>query len=377
LSDRGHLTVLATIALLAVAAMVATVWGCGDDAHSEESAPAAPREFFGVVPQGPLASEDLARMGDGNVGTVRSILPWGAIDPTPADDYDFATIDGIVLGAAQQGIEVLPFAYGTPTWVATELDGDTGCEPDCSAFIPRSPAALDAWQEFVTAAVERYGPGGSLWQENPDVEPKPIRAWQIWNEQNSPTFHRPRPDVAAYADLLAAAEEAIHARDPEATIVLGGMFATPLGGERPAFTAGDYLEQLYDAGADDDFGGVAVHPYAASVEGVEAQAEELHDVIARADDDATMWITEVGWASSGPDVPLNRGEDGQAERLTAAFDLFLNRRESWKIQVVTWYAWRDTIEPVCDWCAGAGLFPADALEPKPAWEAFVSLTGGE
>ena len=221
------------------------------------------------------------------------------------------------------------------------------------------------------------GPTATLWKENPEVEPQPIRTWQIWNEQNSPTFYQPAPDVEGYSELVASAADAIRARDPNASIVLGGMFGTPLNGELPAYTAWDFLERMYEGGAGEYFDGVAVHPYAANLGKVESQIDAIHDEIGAADDDATLWVTEIGWASGGPDVPLNRGEEGQAEQLTDAYEMLLDRRLSWDIETVAWYSWRDTIDPVCDWCTNSGLFPAESLaEPKPSWEAFTALTGG-
>ena len=63
--------------------------------------------------------------------------------------------------------------------------------------------------------VDRYGPDGELWKTHPDVDPVPVATWQIWNEQNSPTFYQPEVDPAAYATLLEAAHEAITERDPQ------------------------------------------------------------------------------------------------------------------------------------------------------------------
>ena len=44
--------------------------GCGesDDGGERARRPSAPREFFGVVPQGLLGEADLDRMEEGNVG---------------------------------------------------------------------------------------------------------------------------------------------------------------------------------------------------------------------------------------------------------------------------------------------------------------------
>ncbi len=368
----GPLVVLALTALAAI-----TVPACGD----KDSAPAAataPARFFGVVPQAPLAPEELDRMAEGGVGTLRLHFPWGLIDPTPGDDFAFEALDPVVLGAAENGIRVLPFLFGTPNWVATDLDGIQGCV-DCATFAPRSEAALDAWDEFVAAVVDRYGPGGALWAENPDVDPLPIHDWQIWNEQNSPTFYQPKPEIEGYATLLARSEAVIRRADPEATIVLGGMFGTPLQGERGGFTAWEFLRGLYASGARNSFEGIGVHPYGAHASKISAQVELLRREAERAGDaDASTWITEVGWSSSGPPNPLNKGPEGQADELNAAFELLLEKRLEWNVETVTWYAWRDTPaeSSVCEWCGGSGLFEAGSLEPKPSWEAFTAFTGG-
>jgi hypothetical protein len=283
----------------------------------------------------------------------------------------------VVGAAARNGVAVLPFLYGTPAWAA-ELDGSDCVELECATFAPRSDEALEAWGTFVGAAVERYGPDGEFWAENPDLPEEPIRAWQIWNEQNSPTFYQPAPDVPGYAKLLATAEEAIHAQDPAAEVVLGGMFGTPLNGDPPAFTAWEYLDQLYALeGAAETFEGVGAHPYAAKLAKVGSQVELMREAIERADDDASLWITEVGWASGGAENPLNRGPEGQANRLTQAYELFIERRREWNIRTVTWFAWRDFQGGgLCEWCPEAGLFDEAELAAKPSWEAFTELTGG-
>jgi hypothetical protein len=355
-----------------------TLSACGEDDESTATAE-APRGFFGVVPQGAITDEDLARMEQGGIGTIRIVVPWGELDPSNAPgDTNFSSVDPVVLGAAQHGIRVVPTIYGTPLWAATELDGETDCDPDCPTYAPHSEAALDAWGGFIGEMVDRYGPGGTLWEENAMVEPVPVQAWQIWNEQNSPTFFRPDPDPDAYAQLLHVASTAIAKRDPKATVILGGMFGTPFSGKPPAYSAWEFLRKLYEVpGARDDFDGVAAHPYAAHFKKIEDQVSLLHDEVVRADDDAGLWITEVGASSAAGHNPLDRGPKGQAELLSESFELFLDQRVAWDIDAVTWYAWRDNTQVVlCDWCAHSGLFEESSLTPKPAWDAFVSFTGG-
>ncbi len=353
--------------------------GCGNSAAEEEppSVPKAPREFFGVVPQSLVTDVDLARMQQGNVGTIRMVIPWGALAPTEADtEVDFSSIDPTVLGAAANGIRIVPTIYGSPTWVAEGLDGYK-CDPGCGPYAPSSEAGLAAWKDFIAQIVGRYGPDGELWRDHPEVDQVPVRSWQIWNEQNSPTFYQPEVDPASYERLLEAASDAITARDPGAEVILGGMFGTPFKGEPPALSAPEFLRQLYSIdGARDTFDAVAAHPYAANEGKIELQVQLLHDQVEQAGDDAGLWITEVGASSDEGANPLELGLEGQAEQLRSAFEYFLSERQALNIEGVTWYSWRDSSQPQCDWCPGSGLFEEASLEPKPAWEAFVSFTGG-
>ena len=366
------------VAVAAAGSLIALASGCSSD-DEESPAPAradAPRSFFGVVPQSNLVPDDVVRMGRGRVGTIRIVVPWQTIEPK-GPQLEPGYVDRVVLEAAAQGIEVLPTLSGTPDWVARGLDS-SDCEFDCSNYPPHGDAALAAWKDFVGKMVDRYGPGGELWRENPDVDPIPVHDWQIWNEQNSPTWFQPKPDPVVYENLLDAAADAIHARDPDGNVILGGMFISPLQGKPPAYVASDFLRRLYAIpGARDSFDAIAVHPYSAHLSKIRLQVSLMHDEVERADDDAGIWITEVGASSSEAGNPLDRGLQGQAEVLREAFDFFLARRESWDIQAVTWFSWRDATEAQCEWCQYSGLFPADSLEhPKPAWEEFVGYTGG-
>jgi hypothetical protein len=355
--------------------------GCGSSDNDEpppSAVPPAPPEFFGVVPQGLLTGADIDRMQQGKVGHVRLVIPWGTLDASPRpDEGDFTTIDPILLLAAERGIRILPTIYGTPDWVAEDLDGRS-CSPNCAAFAPSSDEAVAAFAEFAGQMVDRYGPGGAFWATHPDVDPEPVRAWQIWNEQNSPTFYQPAVDPAGYEKMLSAASEAIKERDPEAEVILGGMFGTPYKGKPPAMSAPEFLRALYALdGAADDFDAVGAHPYAPRQAKIEQQVRLLHDEIERAKDDASLWITEVGASSDVGENPLELGPDGQAAQLTEAFQYFLEQREAFDIEGVTWYSWRDSTDASqCDWCPGSGLFEDDGVTAKPAWDAFVAFTGG-
>lgn len=324
--------------------------------------------------QAGLAEGDLEQMAASGVGTLRAFVAWSAIDPGPAvDDLDLSGLDQVIGEAARNRIEVLPYLLTTPDWVA---EGESGrCGEGCAVDAPSSPAALQAWRELVAAVVDRYGPDGEFWNENPDLPELPVRRWQIWNEQNSPTFYGPRPDAAEYAQLLIAASEEIRSRDPGAEVLLGGMAASPLQGQRPAYTAAAFLRRLYATpGAREAFDAVAAHPYAAEPEAVAEQIEALRAEIERADDDARLWATEIGWSSAEGEHPFERGLEGQAENLTAAYELLLSRREEWGLEGTVWFSWRDhTATEICEWCPYSGLYPEGESDPKPAGESYAAL----
>ena len=337
----------------------------------------APRDFFGVGPQTALTKEDLDRMGRGKVGTLRFQIFWAGQNPGPGQ-YEWGAVDQVVRDASRNNIRLLPFIYSTPEWVA-KLDGRNCDGGECFAYAPQGAKALDAWKSFLRAAAQRYGPGGMFWALNPTLPKNPIRDWQIWNEQNSPSFYKPKPKIGAYADLVEASDKALGSVDPKADVVLGGLFYSPLGGERPAFFSDDYLRKLYDVkGAKRHFDGVGVHPYASQLSDVKFQAKVLRKEMQRAGDRrARMWVTEAGWASGGPKHPLNKGRRGQARQLKGLYRLFLKKRRAWNVETVAWYSWRDSdaAQGLCEWCPFSGLMTAN-LSPKPAWKAFVKFTGG-
>ena len=369
------------MAALGAATLLASGGACAEAAEKRAGPKPPSREFYGVAPQRLPGSADIDRMGEGRVGTLRFQLRWSAVDPgPPAGDYDWGEVDQVVGDAARNGIRPLPFVYSTPAWVATLLDGRE-CDFDCFAYPPSSELALDAWAGFLADAARRYGPEGEFWAEHPELPAMPIHAWQIWNEQNSPPFFRPRPSVSDYARLLSLASAAIRSADPGARIVLGGMFATPHRGRPPALSAWEFLRKLYRSGLPPaTFDAVASHPYSLKVEGVHDQLQRLRQVMRRHNDRRKqLWVTEIGWSSAHEGHPLSRGPGGQANRLRQLIELLLSERGRLRLRRVVWFSWRDDTGglAVCDWCPLSGLFKEAALRPKPAWRAFMEFTGGD
>jgi hypothetical protein len=334
-------------------------------------AQALPRGFFGIVPQTAIGARDTARMRSGGVDTIRVMVSWAAIQQSPRPEYDWGGLDDTIALAAEDRIEVLPFLISTPHW----LSHDWRRLPVDGARQRR------AWGEFVQAAVERYGSRGEFWREHAagtkQPLPKlPIRAWQIWNEENYFYFANP-PSAPRYARLLAVTHKAMHRADPRADLVLGGLFGNP--GQRPprASDAVDFLGRLYRVrGIKANFDAVALHPYAADQGALRSLVEGVRQVMLRQGDRRSgLYLTEMGWGSQNDPrvVSFEVGLHGQARELRQAYRYLIGNRHRLGLRQIDWFTWKD-LPGSCTFCDSAGLFRRGAqFRPKPAWRAFVSF----
>jgi hypothetical protein len=353
-------------------------------AVSASAAEALPSNFWGIVPQATPTSEQLLRLQRGGVRSIRIPVLWPAVQPKRNGPVDWSGVDAQVENASRAGIAVLPFLVGAPKWAVPLVPvPGTGGAVKASRGLPVNGAAAGGWSSFVSAAVARYGPGGSFWSTHPTVPPRPIRDWQIWNEENFEYFVA-RPNPAEYGRLVKLSYSAVKAVDPGAKVILGGLFARPgeaLFKRKPplAYFATDFLEQMYERtpGIKSKFQGVALHPYTSNFHRLVPYVEELRDVL-KANQDAAkgLWITELGWSSKHP-TPGNsfaKGLQGQATQLRGAFGLLRANQSRWHLQQVDWFSVDDQLGS-CNFCDGSGLF-GKGFKPKPAWSVYTQFAGG-
>jgi hypothetical protein len=358
--------------------------------------PAKGSHFFGIVPQTTLTEKDVEYMKAGGIEAIRWPMLWGAIQPTKKSGYNWALFDPVVEVAAEQGLEVLPFLLTTPRWLAKKE----------TTFPIYTAAQRKAWTAFLKAAVQRYGPGGEFWRLHspatiraekekeskgpvyelpgahltPIAKPVPIKTWQVWNEANFFYFAYPISPFD-YAKLLKHTTPTIKRFEPGAKVILTGLFGRPSAGKKRGMRASQFLAGIYKVpGIKRYFDGVAVHPYAIDSEELEEIVEEVHDVTVKNHDRLPMYITEMGWGSQN-DYHIDafeHGIQGQVEELKSAYKYLLANRARLDLKQVYWFSWKDLPES-CAFCDSVGFFKGNTTHfiPKPAWRAFVQITGGK
>jgi hypothetical protein len=341
---------------IALLALIAAVYS-----PARSDAVQAPKGFFGVHPLA-AATADFGEMAANDVGFVRTGFVYHQANPTSTPPempvaYDWTTFDAIVTGASEQGIDVLPVLLGTPG------DTERGSTP------LDSPEATAAWKAYLTALVERYGPGGTFWAGNPD--PRPIGDWQIWNEPNS--FNNwADPDPKAYGKLLSISAKAIHAADPTADVVSAGVISQPV--NRRAQDGDVFLKKMLRSNsAAKAADTIAIHPYTGAVKDVKTQIQLTRKVLDRAKLKQTpIWVTEIGWGEGTSSNPLIVPAAKQRRNLRDSFRMMLEQRKRLKIGKAVWYQWKDGPDSVCGWCSTSGLLNEDGTA-KDLLTEFAAL----
>ncbi len=326
-----------------------------------------PPGFIGVSPQSVSSSSDFKLMREAGVTSVRLPLYWTVVQtkaPTLAD-ADWSGFDREVELAAEAGIRVMPFVWGSPEWAA----------PQVVDLPVRSSWQRWGWTKLLREAAQRYGPDGSFWEDHTKLSFLPIRRWEIWNEENIVTF-ADDPDPARFATLIRISGRVLHRADPGSKVILGGFFGRPLQ-IPPNVASGNFLSRLYRAhDVKRYFDGVALHPYVARATAMGAQLDNLRRVMRRHRDGATpIYVTELGWGSDSGPTRWERGLYGQANQLSRAFAMLSANRLRWRVAGAWWFTWTDE-GGSCGFCHSAGLL-TENRQAKPSWYRFNAWTGGD
>jgi hypothetical protein len=298
--------------------------GCGDTEPRTQAGPPIDRDFFGmnaqIVAQAAQAGKvdyaehqatQIAKLG---VGFVRSSFDWALVEPDPPvggrHDYDLSRLDAWVAALARNQLRWLPTVKGGPV---PDWAGVPGLRAECGTNAP--PAGTANYASLMDALARRYGRDGSFWDEHADLPYEPITDYEAWNEPNFARLWCPEPNPGAYARLYLAARKAVHAVDPEAVVLVGGLAAFQLDevGPPAKMTPDTFLSQAVQAvpRLRDEVDAVAVHPYGADPNAVLAALGRFRSALdANGMADEKMLADEIGWHTQGavglPAVPEER-----------------------------------------------------------------------
>jgi hypothetical protein len=179
-------------------------------------------------------------------GWNRWPLYWDRVEAADGA-YHWAAYDDLLADDLAHGLHVNAILLGRPGFHAEGrriaglhepifADG-TDTPGEGKSLNPANP-----WVHFVDAAVTRYRPGGALARARNWPADAGIRVWEIWNEPDHVSFWESSP--LDYARLLKTAYLVIHWRDPDATVMFGGLL----------FGTGDnWLAQVLAIYEDDPF----------------------------------------------------------------------------------------------------------------------------
>jgi hypothetical protein len=203
----------------------------------------------------------------------RASVDWPAIEAVEgARDWTaMSNMEQELLGAAEQGGQIILVVHGEPDWAQALAGSNCG---------PIRPDKLDAFGDFVYELVSRYS-----------VPPYNVKYWEMWNEPDvAPNIAPPEgylgcwgdpsdPDGyggGKYADMLAAAYPRVKEADPEAQVVAGALLLDCDPNNPPKgkdCSPSNFLNGILDHHGLDDggdyFDGLSFHAYDyASTQGV-------------------------------------------------------------------------------------------------------------
>lgn len=276
-------------------------------------------DYFGVNFQKALnlseARRDpqFAKIKSSGIDQARVVLPWRMLQPNPPSGgvptYSFASADALFAAAAKRGVTLQVNLAQAPNWASGVSGFDLLSCQSTAGIHSLAPAAGHAttFAAVAAAVARRYGPGGSFWVQNPGLEAKPVKVYEIWNEEHLRGAWCPAPQPEVWGRYFVESARAIRAVQPNADVVIGGMGLLGPNRNPPAYLAMDvFLNRAIsrEPAIRHLASALAVHAYP----GVE-QASQLKVLAklretARAGgipDEMPMLLNEIGWHTRGND----------------------------------------------------------------------------
>lgn len=319
---------------------------------------------FGIdMYAGDSDADGMPQMQTAGSAWVTLALRWSHVEPTApisgVHTYDWSEFDAMVTRAQAAGMSSFVLFTDNPAWAAQYPGGPVTNTADLISA--------------VSAAAARY---------NGSVPGIPIiNDWSFYAEPDNGALWQAQlgkgywgNNPAGYADMLANVSTTIHAANPQAVVMIGGLaydaFVSTGGPFVQGFLAG-VLDQLNNAhgGAAATLGAVAFHYYPINTgrwPTIKEKAQEIRSIMSQhGAGSLPLIVPEMGYwssAAAGSSEPL------QASGLVQMFV----RGLSVGIQQMSWFMVFDSSGPATE---THGLFRGtDLNSPKPAYAAYATLT---
>lgn len=321
-----------------------------------------------------------------------SVFAWDLIESTRGN-YNWSSVDeGNLRGLSASGITAIAIVRYAPSWAQKTPPRACG---------PIAESKLDAFAQFLTAAVQRYS-----------QPPYNVHYWEIGNEPDAPFLNDNRsvfgcwgdPNLpfyggGYYAKALEKAYPAIKAADPTAQVVIGGLLLDCDPTNPPAgkdCSPGNFFEGILDNNGkrngasffdlvsyhgyptyDGSNGGVAGlqgdeknSPWAARGGVTLGKANFLREVMNRYGVNKPLFHSEGAliWWCSQPVYPCPTPPNQTFYEAQADYAVWLFVRDwAYGINITSWYQYEWD-----SWRYNSLLY--ENLSPKPAYNALHFLT---
>lgn len=386
---------LFALAVLAIAAMLVVMAGCGGEeakstpgASTGEQAAATPilkptREPLSAADRFPhigygmnvqLYYTDYDRVlnlvKDAGFGWVKQQVTWKDTEG-PKGAFGWDELDRVVGAANDHGINIILSVVKSPAWATA--DGGQG--------LPKNPQDFG---DFMKVMAARYKGR--------------VAAYELWNEENMAGEFGGEVDAGRYVKLLKAGYEAVKAEDLDAVVISGGL--TPTGVNDPKIAVDDavFLEQLYQYNGGEFgkyFDVLGAHPggnnnppdsFWPDNPGPDGwsdhqsfyfrRVEDLRKVMEKyGDGKKQVWLTEFGWTTKNEAPGYEYGKDVtdelQAQYLVRAYEK-AKADYPWMGVMSLWNLNFSTVVPPTDEKYPWSIINGD-WSPRPAYEALKKM----
>ncbi|MDQ6693860.1 MAG: S-layer homology domain-containing protein [Chloroflexota bacterium] len=295
-----------------------------------------------------------ALAAQGGVKWSREELSWANIEPNSKGSYNWGPYDSRLAYDFNNNIDVVGMLLTTPRWASTN--------PGANNWYWYEPGNFNDYFDYVRAAVTR-------WHNQ-------IHVWEIWNEPNAVgtwSCLNNCDRAADYARLLQGAYAAVKAVDPNARVLIGGLYVHDTNNEGLAF-----LDQVVTAsGGAINFDALSIHTYMSDrvpestaptnvIQNFQYRLNIANDWInSHNGRPAEIWITEDG-RSTCNGCANSWSEDQQANMLARMYGIALAGP---RVTQFDYFQFEDKFNNPADLYGGMSIV-RDDYSTKPAYNAY-------